>query len=106
MSFLPCSFAVAVHCFGCLCCSNVTVAMCHHRLTGERGFKVLKNEFPLIKFRGKGHEASDLKLLMSRYEHWAHRLFPKMTFQDVLERIEKLAVHKEVKVCASVCWAG
>ena len=63
---------------------------------------MLKNEFPLIKFRGKGHEASDLKLLMSRYEHWAHRLFPKMTFQDVLERIEKLAVHKEVKVCVCV----
>ena len=78
---------------------------CHAacRLTGERGFKVLKDEFPLIKFQGRGHEASDLKLLLSRYEHWAHRLFPKLTFQDVLQRIEKLAGGKEVKVCVCVC---
>lgn len=73
-----------------------------YRLTGERGFKVLKDEFPLIKFQGRGHEASDLKLLLSRYEHWAHRLFPKMTFQDVLGRIDKLAGDKEVKVCVCV----
>ena len=70
----------------------------YYRLTGERGFKALYEEFPKIKFKGNGHETSDLALLLQRYELWAHRLFPKMTFRDVLDRVEKLEKDKEVKV--------
>lgn len=35
---------------------------------------------------------------MSKYEYWAHRLFPKMKFTDVIERLEKLGDKREVKV--------
>lgn len=35
--------------------------------------------------------------MISKYEYWAHRLFPKMKFTDVVERLEKLG-EKEVKV--------
>ena len=35
---------------------------------------------------------------MSRLEHWAHRLFPKLTFDDFVERLEKLGVKKEIQV--------
>jgi len=41
-------------------------------------------------------QAEDLKLLMSRLEHWAHRLFPKMSFDDFIERLEKLGSKKEI----------
>lgn len=35
---------------------------------------------------------------MQTLEHWAHRLFPKMTFGEVLERTERLGAKKEVQV--------
>jgi TIMELESS-interacting protein len=35
---------------------------------------------------------------MRYLEHWAHRLFPMMPFDEVLERIEKLGTKKEVQV--------
>ena len=43
-------------------------------------------------------QASDLKNLLQQYEHWANRLFPKLTFKDVTDRIESLASKKEFKV--------
>jgi len=41
-------------------------------------------------------QAEDLKLLMSGLEHWAHRLFPKMSFDDFIERLERLGSKKEL----------
>jgi uncharacterized protein YozE (UPF0346 family) len=43
-------------------------------------------------------QADDLQIIMRYLEHWAHRLFPKMPFDEVLERIEKLGTKNEVKV--------
>lgn len=43
-------------------------------------------------------QASDLKLLMQRYEHWAHRLFPKFPFADVVDQVENLGNKKLVQV--------
>lgn len=43
-------------------------------------------------------QARDLQIIMRYLEHWAHRLFPKMPFDEVLERIEKLGTKNEVKV--------
>ena len=44
---------------------------------------------------------------MRYLEHWAHRLFPKMPFDEVLERIERLGTKRDVQVglfpsCASL----
>lgn len=36
---------------------------------------------------------------MRQMEHWAHRLFPKMPFDEVIERVEKLGGKKEVQTC-------
>lgn len=69
------------------------------RLTGERGIPILPKVFQDVKFKGKGHEARDLQIIMRYLEHWAHRLFPKMPFDEVLERIEKLGTKNEVKTC-------
>ena len=43
-------------------------------------------------------QAQDLALLMRNMEHWAHRLFPKMPFDEVLERVERLGAKREVQV--------
>ena len=43
-------------------------------------------------------QAQDLALLMRNLEHWAHRLFPKMPFDEVLERVERLGAKREVQV--------
>ena len=44
-------------------------------------------------------QVSDLKNLMQQYEHWANRLYPKFTFKDVTQRIERLSTTKDFKVC-------
>jgi len=59
------------------------------RLSGNRGFAVLPKLFTDVKWKGKGHEAGDLKILMNKMEHWAHRLFPKASFDDFIDRMEK-----------------
>ncbi|XP_049831102.1 protein TIPIN homolog [Schistocerca gregaria] len=67
------------------------------RLMGPRGIAVLEDTFKDFQFSGKGFEKSDLNQLMKRLEHWAHRLFPKFTFDDCLQKIETLGHKKEVK---------
>lgn len=76
------------------------------RLCGPRGIAVLEQTFAGIKFSGKGHEKEDLKLLMTKMEHWAHRLFPKMPFDNVLERIEKIGKTKQVNVSSGLWSVG
>ncbi|XP_006819077.1 uncharacterized protein LOC102803732 [Saccoglossus kowalevskii] len=64
----------------------------------ERGIPSIPKQFSKLKFKGKGHEVSDLKVMMQAYEHWAHRLYPKMTFDDVIEKVEQLGHKKPVQV--------
>uniref|UniRef100_A0A8C5PC93 TIMELESS-interacting protein n=1 Tax=Leptobrachium leishanense TaxID=445787 RepID=A0A8C5PC93_9ANUR len=69
------------------------------RLISQRGLPALRNLFDGVKFRGKGHEAEDLKTLLRQMENWAHRLFPKLRFEDFLNRLETLGGKKEVQTC-------
>ncbi|KGL77636.1 TIMELESS-interacting protein, partial [Tinamus guttatus] len=71
------------------------------RLISERGLPALRHMFDNTKFKGKGHEAEDLKTLMRHMEHWAHRLFPKLQFDDFIDRVESLGNKKEVQVHAA-----
>lgn len=71
----------------------------HFRLCGPRGIPTLPEIFADTEFKGKGHELEDLNNLMAKYEHWAHRLFPKLPFDGILEKIEKLGSKKPVQVC-------
>ena len=41
-------------------------------------------------FPGPGHEFEDLDRVMKGMEHWAHRLYPKLPFDDVMKRISGL----------------
>ncbi|XP_054858706.1 TIMELESS-interacting protein isoform X2 [Eublepharis macularius] len=69
------------------------------RLISERGLPALRNMFDNVKFKGKGYEAADLKTLIRHMEHWAHRLFPKLQFEDFVDRVECLGNKKEVQTC-------
>ncbi|CAD7672738.1 unnamed protein product [Nyctereutes procyonoides] len=69
------------------------------RLISERGLPALRHVFDNAKFKGKGHEAEDLKTLIRHMEHWAHRLFPKLQFEDFIDRVEYLGSKKEVQTC-------
>ncbi|XP_060611347.2 TIMELESS-interacting protein [Anolis sagrei] len=69
------------------------------RLISERGLPALRSMFDNIKFKGKGHEEADLQTLIRHMEHWAHRLFPKLQFQEFVDRVETLGNKKPVQAC-------
>ena len=57
------------------------------RIMGSRGVHTLEELFADFKPRGRGHEFEDLDVGMKKMEHWAHRLFPKLPFNSVLDII-------------------
>ncbi|XP_076305331.1 uncharacterized protein LOC143222564 isoform X3 [Tachypleus tridentatus] len=69
------------------------------RLCGKRGIALLPKVFEKVTFKGKGYETNDLDKMMAILEHWAHRLYPRLPFNDVLERIEKLGTKRPVQTC-------
>uniref|UniRef100_A0A673B202 TIMELESS-interacting protein n=1 Tax=Sphaeramia orbicularis TaxID=375764 RepID=A0A673B202_9TELE len=68
-------------------------------LKSDRGLPALRTLFEDVRFKGKGHEAEDLHLLMQKMENWAHRLYPKLQFEDFIDKVEKLGSKKEVQTC-------
>ncbi|CAE6422160.1 unnamed protein product [Rhizoctonia solani] len=73
------------------------------RLLDRRdGMPALVRRAKEFKVKGKGHELSDLNRLMQMYQLWAHKMFPKMQFQDTVERVEKLCRTKRMHVALSV----
>nr|XP_027194693.1 TIMELESS-interacting protein-like [Dermatophagoides pteronyssinus] len=63
----------------------------------RRGIAALPEILSQTKFKGKGHELEDLKLLLFKTKHWAHRLFPGLTFEDFVTKAEHLGNKKTVK---------
>ena len=57
------------------------------KLFSDRGLSAIPTHINPLKFKGKGHELDDITVICRAYEHWAHRLYPKMTFKDVLEKV-------------------
>lgn len=70
-----------------------------NRLISEKGLPALRTLFEDVKFRGKGHEAENLKLLLQKTQNWAHRLYPKMQFEEFIDKLESLGGKKEVQTC-------
>lgn len=60
------------------------------RFMGDRGLQSVGEYYKGIKYKGKGHETEDINAIMSRMQHWAHRAFPKMKFDDALTVVEGL----------------
>jgi len=59
---------------------------------------VLPTWFENIQLKGKGHESEDLNAVINRLEQWTHRLFPRYTFDDSIDKLEKLGKKTEIKV--------
>ena len=57
------------------------------RILGARGIGTLENVFADFKPKNGDHVFEDLDKAMGKMEHWAHRLYPKLPFDDVMSRI-------------------
>ena len=62
------------------------------KLFSDRGLSAIPEHVNSMKFKGKGHELEDISKICKAYEHWAHRLYPKMRFKDVLEKVRCLCI--------------
>ncbi|KAJ1445630.1 replication fork protection component Swi3-domain-containing protein [Pelagophyceae sp. CCMP2097] len=62
-----------------------------NHLMKDTGLDWLREHMPkVVRPRGAGHEAADAARLIEHYEGWAERMFPKLPFNEMLGRIEKL----------------
>ena len=50
-----------------------------------------------LRFKGKGHEYSDLNRILVFYQLWADKLYPKANFADTLAIVEKLGHSKRMR---------
>lgn len=51
-----------------------------------------------VILKGKGQEREDLARIMIFLHYWTHRLYPKMTFEDCIEKIENLGKKRPTQV--------
>ncbi|GAA5885357.1 hypothetical protein JCM16303_006017 [Sporobolomyces ruberrimus] len=72
---------------------RVVAKMDETRLLGPTGFPKLIEDIKRVKLKGKGHEAQDLKRVLSLYQLWSHQMYPKTNLRDTLTTVEKLC-HK------------
>ncbi|KAG6900851.1 hypothetical protein C0993_009969 [Termitomyces sp. T159_Od127] len=72
------------------------------RLLGPNGFPKLIKDTKNFKVKGKGYEATDLNRLLQIYGYWTHEMFPRTTFRDTVQRVEKLCHSKRMHVALSV----
>jgi hypothetical protein len=70
------------------------------KILGDQGFRfLLMKSKDRLKFKGKGHEKHDLNMLMAFYQEWAHMLYPRYPFYDVVKTIEKKCHSKLAQIC-------
>ena len=67
-------------------------------LMSTKGIALLPKLLSETRFKGKGHELEDIRLLLSKTKHWAHRLLPSATFEDFVEKAECLGNKKILKI--------
>ncbi|KAF5381090.1 hypothetical protein D9615_003997 [Tricholomella constricta] len=72
------------------------------RLLGPTGFPKLIKDTKNFRIKGKGHEVSDLNRLLQVLGYWTHGMYPKTTFRDTVERVEKLCHSRRMNVALSV----
>nr|OQO17082.1 hypothetical protein B0A51_13380 [Rachicladosporium sp. CCFEE 5018] len=51
-----------------------------------------------LKFKGKGHEFSEISRMLNLYQLWLDDLYPKAKFRDALSMVEKLGHSKRMQV--------
>lgn len=70
-----------------------------NRLSSQDGIprlrKITKSR---LKFRGKGHEYSDISKLLNTYQLWLDDLYPRAKFKDALTMVEAVGHKKMMQV--------
>ncbi|KAI8065041.1 replication fork protection component Swi3-domain-containing protein [Thamnidium elegans] len=66
-------------------------------LLDAKGIPLLRTESRYLNFKGKNHEAEDLRKLMTYYTVWANNLYPKYNFSDFAKRVGTHASHRLVR---------
>lgn len=51
-----------------------------------------------LKFRGKGHEFTDISRLLNTYQLWLDDLYPRAKFRDALAMVEKVGHSKRMQI--------
>ncbi|XP_037496920.1 TIMELESS-interacting protein isoform X2 [Jatropha curcas] len=69
-------------------------------LLGDDGLGYVLRHFPRnFKYRGRGHEVSDLGNLIRLYSEWHSRLLPYYSFDQFVHKTEQVAATRHVKMC-------
>ncbi|OAY39115.1 TIMELESS-interacting protein isoform X2 [Manihot esculenta] len=69
-------------------------------LLGNDGLGYVLRHFPRnFKYRGRGHEVSDLGNLIRLYSEWHSRLLPYYSFDEFVHKVEQVASTRRVKMC-------
>ncbi|RCN40518.1 replication Fork Protection Component Swi3 [Ancylostoma caninum] len=67
-------------------------------ITGPKGIQALRESFKNYKPDPLKDPYENLNVILKKYEHWAHVMFPKLKFEDVVNRCESLGDKRIVKV--------
>ncbi|KAK6058470.1 replication Fork Protection Component Swi3 [Cooperia oncophora] len=67
-------------------------------LTGPKGVPALLESFKSFKPNTKKDPYENLAVMMKKYQHWAHVMFPKLKFEDVISKCEALGDKRAIKV--------
>ncbi|KAI9830442.1 MAG: hypothetical protein M1819_005694 [Sarea resinae] len=71
----------------------------HEKLLSEKGIPKLRRiAKDRLKFKGKGHEYTDVARLLNFYQLWLDDLYPRAKFADGLAIIEKLGHSRRMQV--------
>lgn len=69
------------------------------RLLSDAGIpKLRKITKQRLRFKGKGHEFSDMSRLLNTYQLWLDDLYPRAKFRDALAMVEKVGHSKRMQV--------
>lgn len=69
-------------------------------LLSEDGLGYVLRHFPrAFKYRGRGHEISDLENLIGLYREWHSHILPYYPFEHFVHKVEQVAATKRVKMC-------
>ncbi|KAI6670859.1 hypothetical protein NL676_005744 [Syzygium grande] len=69
-------------------------------LLSDDGLGYVLRHFPRnFKYRGRGHEVSDLGNLIGMYREWHSHLIPYYSFDQFVHKVEQVAATNQVKRC-------
>ncbi|KAH7436772.1 hypothetical protein KP509_05G035600 [Ceratopteris richardii] len=69
-------------------------------LLSNEGLGYVLEHFPrMVKIQGPGHEVEDLQSFLEAYVHWHSLILPYFSFNQFVEKVEKLGASRRVRVC-------